>query len=183
MKTTSIIFGILIIIGCANQAQAQRRSFRDMISLGGNFSFNRGRINQSFEVAPSIGYYWNSQIVSGVSLYAIGNYTRGKFNGEKYKQHYYMYGAGLYSRYYFNSNKIKTVNGMFLHTEYEYLKGKEAYEEKFKTTNKLSSHTYLLGAGYRRLIGERFSITGSLMLAISDDPVYSNPVVRIGFEF
>ena len=179
----AFILTALAVFPASLLAQAKKPTFSEKLYLGGHLSFKRGRINQNFEVAPSIGYYWNIHVVTGLSFYALGSSTRGNFLGEPYESKYHMWGGGIFGRYYLDQNKVKTINGLFLHSEVEYLRGKESYKEKKKDSDRLSTHTLLLGAGYKKLIGERFAITTSLMFALADDPVYSNPIVRIGFEF
>ena len=95
------------------------------------------------------------------------------------------YGASLFVRYFPFEKKAIFLKNIYMHSEFEYLKGDGDYKDDtgtyaFKTDNR----TLFSGIGYKQFIGKTIALTANLLFRLNNesDSPYRNPIIRIGFE-
>ena len=167
----------------------QNTSSFDRWYFGGHVSFNHGRSFTMGELAPAAGYFFSESLLVGVNAYYIYYGSEGEFENYRYKSESNFVGTGLFSRYYFQNEKVDFFNRLFAHAEYEYLLGDEKYIENDEPAEILEfdNHSISAGLGCQHNFNEKVGISATILwnisLSNSNYSPYQNPIVRIGFEF
>lgn len=158
--------------------------------FGGNLGFATGSVTY-VEVAPLVGYKLTPKFAVGSGIkYQYFNDTRESYGLSNFETH--VYGLNLFSTYSLFDNLEETlgiagIGGILLHAEYEGLSLERKYFDypTFPSNGRMWLSNYLLGFGMRQPLGERSSV--NILFLWSIDPPkaspYSNPVIRIGFNF
>lgn len=186
-KTILFLLLLIPVMISAQQEPEGKEELRpiDRIFFGGNFGIMFGTIT-SIEVSPLIGYYLTPRLAAGVGIRF--EYFRDKGYSDPYET--MIYGSNVFSRYMIISNlaeglKIPMNIGVFIHAEYEALSLEKSYFEPFAEDGRFIVHSVLLGGGILQPIGKRsaFLLTILYNLNESSRSPYSNPIIRVGFNF
>lgn len=147
--------------------------FENRIFTGGDFGLQFG--SQTYiQIAPLVGYRITDQFSAGITGKYIYYSVKSDYAGFDYKTN--IYGGGIFTRY----NVIEEV---FLYAEFEAL-SLEIPISVFEMNRRIVSGLFL-GAGYRQFIGDYSSLNLMLLFDVIEDQYspYSNPQIRIGFDF
>ncbi len=170
----------------SSQSENEMDTWKSKIFLGGHASLQYGRFTDIFEVSPALGYYIQPQWVAGAGLvYAYHAYAMETQDGLLTSEDNY-YGASLFTRYYFKSEKYKFLNKLYAHGEYEFLLGQFNLVEDNQSFMQTHRHkTPIVALGYKQNLGTRTALNFTLGVALGpkDKIPYRNPIIRIGLEF
>jgi hypothetical protein len=147
--------------------------FIDHMFFGGTFGLQFG--TQTYvELAPIIGYNFNSRLSGGLGL----KYIYYKINDGYYNYSSNLYGGGPFLRYIL-------FEGLFAHAEYEVLNMEVPEPPNYIYYTRQNITSIFLGGGYRQMIGERSSMDFLILYNINHSlySPYTNPIFRIGFGF
>jgi len=158
--------------------------------FGGNFGISAGSVTY-IEVAPQVGYRLTPKLAVGSGLkYQYFNDSREDNGLPNFETH--VYGLNLFSTYSLVDNLDETlgisgIGGILLQAEYEGLSLERRYFDypTFPNGGRMWLSNYLVGFGLRQPLGERSSINILVLWSIDPPKVspYSNPIIRIGFNF
>ena len=170
------------------QTDAEDKELRpiDRLFFGGNFGLMFGTVT-NIEVSPLVGYYLTPRLAAGAGIKF--EYFRDRGGYEPYQTT--IYGGNLFSRYTIIKNLGEGLNiglntGIFAQVEYEALSLERAYfEPPYSEDGRFIVHSVLVGGGLIQPVGRRsaFLVTVLYNLNETSRSPYSNPVVRIGFNF
>ncbi|MFC2115728.1 hypothetical protein ACFLTU_04595 [Bacteroidota bacterium] len=164
-------------------------SFKERIFFGGNFGLTFGNTT-SIIVSPLAGYQVTPRLSSGFGI-----------RYEFYKSNYpgyipfdtHIYGGSVFSRYMVIKNLSEAIgigglnSGLFLHGEYEILSLESKYFDYVNPNpdGRFSLHSFLVGGGLFQPIGQRAGILITVLWNLNEsyNSIYSNPIIRIGFNF
>ncbi len=183
-KILVVLIGFLMII---NNGVAQEKPlsgiskekppiFRDRLFTGGGLGFQFGTVTM-IDVSPLVGYRITENFSTGVGF---------KYQYYRYKDRFgefstSIFGGSIFCRYII-------YNDLFAHAEFELLNYDAELLGSYNvitTSERITTESYLIGAGYRQQIG-RNSFVNFLLLWNLNENVYSlyeNPIIRIGVEF
>ncbi len=156
------------------KAEEPKRSskFRDNLILGGNIGFQFGAVT-FLDISPLAGYqvFKNAFLGIGVTYQYLSWETRGG----GYDTH--TYGGRVFARYII-------WTGIMAHAEFEML-NLDCFDESRYVLARTWVPGALFGAGYFQRVGGRAGITALVLFNAlqSDCTPYTNPVIRIGFNF
>lgn len=185
MKSVIKIFLIILIttplfIRAQNSSSFNKKSKfpdSDRFFSGGDFGLLFGDVTL-IEISPLLGYKFTDQLWGGVG----GTYQYYKNSNYIPSFKSSVYGGRLFSRYY-----IGLIDNLFLHGEYEVLNYDAIFVDPFGYyyQNRITAHNILVGGGYSQPISDRSSIDLMILYNINENSqsLYSNPVVRVGFNF
>ena len=134
---------------------------------GGNLGAQFGSVT-ALNISPLIGYKITERVQVGVgATYLYFNYQMYNFSST-------MYGGSVFGR-------IFVLENVFLHAEYEVL-NIDSYDFPGMRTNIENEY---IGVGFRQPFGERSSYTIMVLWNANETKYspYSNPVIRLGFNF
>lgn len=165
-------------------------SFRDRIFFGGNFGLQFGTVT-NIEVSPVLGYYITPRLASGVGIrYEYYKDTRNFSVYFPFKTN--IYGGNVFGRYTLIQN-IREVTGLhldsriFAQAEYEILSLERKYFEVPPTLEegRYALNSILVGGGIFQPMGERSGLVLSVLWNLNEtaNSPYSNPIIRVGFNF
>jgi len=143
--------------------------------LGGSLGLQFGTIT-NINVAPHYGYYLAKNLSVGLG----GTYQY--FHDTRYIQDLklHIYGGRLFARF-------DILNVAFIHAEYEILAYKTDIYSQIREMEMIFSENTLFGAGYRQTFQQNSKSAGYIMLLFNANETiytpYTNPVIRMGFEF
>jgi len=164
-------------------------SFRDRLFFGGNFGLSFGNTT-SIVVSPLAGLRITPRLDGGLGL----RYEYFKYNYPGYVPfETHIFGGSIFSRYMVIKDISEAIglgglnSGLFLQGEYEML---SLESEHFDLSNsypgeRFSLHSVLVGGGFYMPMGQRsgFLFTVLWNLNESYNSIYSNPIIRFGFNF
>lgn len=163
------------------------RSFGERFLWGGNFSCQFGTVTD-IEIAPVVGYFITPKWAAGVGFkYMFYKYSIDSFS---FKTH--IYGSKVFTNYVLISNMNEYIPlgleaGIFAHIEYEALSLERKYFDYplFPENGRFIMHSVLLGGGLRFPIGDYSSFDFMILWNVNESPysVYTNPIIRFGFNF
>jgi hypothetical protein len=154
------------------EEMSDKPPFKERIFFGGGIGGGFGSTVDYVSVSPIIGYKLTEKLVPGISL--MYRYTNNKY----YTPHISTsdYGISPYLRY-------MVGNGIFLHTEYEYLN----YEYPITPTETVRKGytSFLAGGGFFQPIGRHAGFYATILYNFSYSNngyyPYSSPVIyRMG---
>lgn len=194
MKTVVILLLMLVTVSCIGQdidfsgtspapatqtvenerPPKPRSKFRDNLILGGNIGLQFGNVT-FVDVSPLAGYqvFKNAFLGIGVTYQYLNWETRGG----SFETH--TYGGRVFARYII-------WKGIMAHAEFEML-NLDCFDEDFNGLR--IARTWvpgaLFGAGYYQGVGKRSGFTALILFNAlqSHCTPYTNPVIRIGFNF
>ncbi|MCX6235107.1 MAG: hypothetical protein NT175_10400 [Bacteroidetes bacterium] len=145
--------------------------FIDRLFFGGNFGLQFGTMTL-VEVSPLVWCSITPRLISGVGV------TYEYYKDSRYS---YVYTTNIYGgRVLLNYFVFKNI---FAHAEYELL-NYDAYITPF-TTERVNVNSWLVGGGFRQMIGGRSFMTLSILWNLNETPYspYTNPIIRVGIGF
>ena len=158
--------------------------------FGGNLGFAAGSVTY-VEVAPLVGYKLTPKLAVGSGIkYQYFNDSRESYNLTRFETH--VYGISVFSTYSLFDNLGETlgidgIGSVLLHAEYEGLSLERRYFDypTFPQSGRLWLSSYLLGFGISQPLGERSSVNIFCLWSLDPQKAspYSNPILRIGFNF
>ena len=162
--------------------------------FGGSFSADFGRFNNRLEVMPtlfkkvvpklylgigtSFSFYQfttENSYVDNDELIVYDTTTRSTFIGLNFLAQYYPF-----------ENKTNFMSNIYIHTELEFLWGKNRYEDDFFRENFSSRNTTVFtGIGYKYRINKKLHMKTSMLFKLNqeEDSPYRTQTLRIGIEF
>ena len=157
--------------------------------FGGSFGFSAGSVT-AVDLAPIVGYRVTPRFSVGGGI----NYQYYKANNENYGLPIFetqIYGVNTFVSYAVIQNLdnigIMGLGGITLHAEYDGLSLERRYFDypSFPKNGRMWISNYLAGFGLVQPLGERSSVSILFLWSINPPAVspYSNPVVKIGFNF
>jgi hypothetical protein len=149
----SVLMGFVMCSYAQEPQPKLKRVLDPNLFFGGNLSLAFGDITQ-VDVSPLIGYrLYKSQLSVGAGL------TYQYFSDNRYALKYNVYGGRLFAEF-----SPERMQQFLLHAEYEIL--------------------YLNVTGYKVPIGNRsFMSIMALWCLNSENPLYQNPIIRVGYNF
>jgi hypothetical protein len=173
------------LLGQTNEEDQELRPI-DRLFFGGNFGLLFGTIT-NIEISPLVGYYLTPRLAAGAGIRF--EYFRDKGFYEPYQTT--IYGANLFSRYTIIRDLGEGLNiglntGIFAQVEYEALSLEKAYfEPPYTEDGRFTVHSVLVGGGLIQPVGRRSAFLVTILYNLNETSrsPYSNPVVRIGFNF
>jgi hypothetical protein len=170
------IFGAFIftVQGQYFENPPKKESFKDKLFFGGGLGLQFGQVTL-IDVSPIIGYKLTNRLQPGIGLtYSYCNYKTNNIPIE-----YSTYGGNVFTRFFLFDN-------IFAHVEAEYLNIKVyTFSGSSYRTNRQWIDSYLVGAGYFQKMGERGGISFTVLWNLNESELspYTNPILRIGFNF
>ena len=182
------LFACLTIPGTGAQWE-DAPPIKERFFFGGNFGLSFGNTT-SIVVSPLAGFRVTPRLSSGLGIRY--EYFKSNYPGSvPYDTH--IFGGSIFSRYMFIQNISEALGlggfnaGLFLHGEYEMLSLESRYFDMANpdSDGRFGLHSVLVGGGIYQPIGARagFLITVLWNLNESYNSIYSNPVIRFGFNF
>ena len=184
---------LVSIIPGSLDAQGYEEEFqglRDRIFFGGNFGLQFGTVTL-VEVSPQVGYYITPRLAGGAGIrYEFYKDSRDYFPFVPFQTH--IYGGSIFGRYTLIKNLRESIglsldSQIFVQTEYEILSLERKYFEVIPSglDGRFPLHSVLVGGGIFQPIGGK---SGLLLMALwnlnqTANSPYSNPIIRIGFNF
>ncbi|MCF8373853.1 MAG: hypothetical protein K9H64_19680 [Bacteroidales bacterium] len=167
----------------------------DRIVIGGNFGLSLGSITY-VELSPKIGYKVKPRFVAGIGLKYIYYHENTDYNiggtWYNYKYESKVYGGSIYGQYTLfedlNESIGINIGNIVLYTEIEEL-NVNAYKIDplgfYSDDGRTWITSTLVGGGIYQPIGPRAGIHLLVLYNLTDElfSPYSNPVIRIGFNF
>lgn len=171
MRTKLILFISFLFVSAFSQAQLT--TFRERIVFGGNLGAGFSSNETLVGVAPTVGYRFTERFTAGPGF--VYQYYRYKPLSIETNN----YGAKVFGSYQINDFLIA-------YSEYEWLNLDYVTTDiygKLVSRKRINVGTFLVGGGYRQMIGRNSSIDLMLLFNLNETiySPYSNPVIRIGF--
>jgi hypothetical protein len=184
-KRAMIVFFLNICI-LSVHAQDKENSSRDRLFFGGSFGLQFGTITR-VEVSPLVGYRITPRLSSGIGI------TYEYYNDKTFDIETSIYGGRIFSNYLiikdFNEILPGIINGgLFAQAEYEALSLETKHFDNLnihRGQERFLLHNVLVGGGLRFPLGERASANLLILWNLNEtsNTPYSNPVIRLGFNF
>ena len=181
LRITKYLFITFILINSlVFSAFSQRQSKRvlsDKIYFGGNLGMQFGTITQ-IDLSPLVGYRITDALSAGVGLsYQYYRDDRWSFGDLETN----IYGWKVFGKYFFYEDLFAQVENEMLNLETKYFD----VLNKYPNQDRFWLNCFMVGGGYRQRIGEKssVSITALWNLNQTANTPYSNPIIRIGFNF
>lgn len=176
IKYTKILLVSLLFISSHTIAQNPEHWSKRLV-FGGNLGLQFGTVT-AIDLSPQIGYKVTDRLTPGIGI-SYQFYSDNRRVGYEFKTH--IYGGKTFVSYLLLENVLA-------HVEYEALSLESVY---FKTNyvptdpDRYWSHNLFVGGGYSHPIGAKGSIFLLVLYNLNEDinSPYTNPVVRIGFNF
>ncbi|HBX53574.1 MAG: hypothetical protein A2275_08690 [Bacteroidetes bacterium RIFOXYA12_FULL_35_11] len=190
-----LVFKVLVLLSLVsffNSSYCQykeRETFWDRVFWGGSIGGSAGTIIQ-LDISPTVGYYITNRWSAGLG----GSYQFYKDTRPLYNFQTDIYGGRVFSSFIVIDDLSKVFpvrsNGssVFLHGEIEVLSLETRVFDrlhKYPRKDRFYIDSYLVGIGLKQQIGRRAFINLSFLWNLNEltySP-YSNPVIRIGFNF
>jgi len=186
-QSRNTFFTILLLFASVSIISGQKSKekpppFRERLFFGGNFGLQLGTITD-IQVSPVIGLW----ILPRLAVAVGPNYRFYKYYHERTN----IYGGKSYLQFVVikDISSIIPVGvniGVFLHVEDELLSLESSYWKNPPiTSDRFYINTILAGGGISQQIGRRSSLNIMVLWALNDSDygVYSNPEIRVSFNF
>ncbi len=181
---------ISLVILPEGKSQGEESDGRwERIFFGGNFGLSIGNTT-SIIVSPLAGYRVTPKLSVGTGIRY--EYYKSNYNGYvPYDTH--IYGGSVFSRYMLVPDISEAIgigglnSGIFLQGEYELLSLESQYfdHRNLSAGKRFVQHSVLVGGGLYQPIGPRSGLVLTVLWNLNEsyNSLYSNPVIRIGFNF
>jgi len=186
-QSRNTFFTILLLFASVSIISGQKSKekpppFRERLFFGGNFGLQLGTITD-IQVSPVIGLW----ILPRLAVAVGPNYRFYKYYHERTN----IFGGKSYLQFVVikDISSIIPVGvniGVFLHVEDELLSLESSYWKNPPiTSDRFYINTILAGGGISQQIGRRSSLNIMVLWALNDSDygVYSNPEIRVSFNF
>lgn len=182
-----MIFSILLLfpinsIVFGQKSREEPPPFKERLFFGGNFGLQLGTITD-IQVSPVIGFW----ILPRLAVAAGPNY---RFYKDRFDNTNIYGGKGYLQFVVFQDISsvipIGSHTGIFLHFEDELLNLQSSFWKTTPiTSERFYINTLLTGGGISQQIGSRSSLNITALWALNDSGygVYSNPEIRVSFNF
>jgi len=184
-KVPLLVF-FMVLYMVPTYAQEKKTSMKERLFFGGSFGLQFGTITR-VEISPLIGYKIAPRLASGLGV------TYEYYNDKLFDIETSIYGGRIFSNYLiikdFNEILPGILNGgLFVQAEYEALSLETKHFDKlnlYRGHDRFILHSILVGGGLRFPIGKRASANLLILWNLNEtsNTPYSNPVVRLGFNF
>ena len=181
-------FFILLILNYIPINAREKVPLKEKIFFGGNIGLQFGTITQ-IEISPIAGYRITPRWSAGLGV----KYEYYKDNSYLPEIETNIYGGKTFTSYLLLKDLGEIIPGISNigisgYLEYEALSLETEYFDvlnEFPDQDRFIYHSFLLGGGLRFPVGNRSSVSLYLLwnLNESSNSPYTNPIVRIGFEF
>ena len=165
-----------VVFSAFSQRQS-KKELSDKIYFGGNLGMQFGTVTQ-IDLSPLVGYRITDALSAGVGLsYQYYRDDRWSFGDLETN----IYGWRIFGKYFFYEDLFAQIENEMLNLETKYFD----ILDKYPNQDRFWLDNFMVGGGYRQRIGERssVSITALWNLNQTANTPYSNPVIRIGFNF
>jgi hypothetical protein len=187
-KTILMIAGIITIISRINAqtVKEEKPTFLDKLFFGGNIGLQFGTLTH-IEISPIVGYWITPRVSAGFGI--SYQYYREKL-ATTYTTH--MYGGRIFSTLILvkdlnESFGLPMNGGIIGHIEFESLSLESKYFAVMNPGNKTRFYlnSVFIGGGYRQSLGQRSATYIMVLWNLNEtaNTIYTNPVIRIGFNF
>ncbi len=177
----SILFAFILLLvfePFKGNCQIEKKyKLNDRLVFGGNFGFQFGSVTQ-VDISPLAGYKITPKYIAGIGLtYQYFKDNQGTYGNVETN----IYGGRIFMKYAF-------IPQAFVQSEYEVLSLESRYFDILKIhadKQRFLLHSLLVGGGLKQSIGERSAVNLTILFNLieSANNPYSNPVIRIGFDF
>jgi hypothetical protein len=188
---SGIITALLVVFtgGLSTAQWEEKPPLRDRIFFGGNIGLQFGTIT-NIEVSPLAGIYLTPRLAMGPGIKY--EYYKSNYPGfVPFETH--IYGGAVFARYMVIRDLSEAIGlglnmGIFGHTEYEMLSLERKYFEvgaPLQAEGRFNLHSILIGGGIYQSIGRRAGFLIMILWNLNEtaSSPYSNPILRIGFNF
>jgi hypothetical protein len=178
---------LILLLSISTITSGQERShekppLRERMFFGGTFGLQFGTVT-NIEVSPIVGLW----VLPRLSVAAGPSFTYYKY----YEDETTMYGGKAYAQFVLlqDLNNILPVGlhtGIFIHLEDDFLNLESAYwQTPPYSSERFNVNTVLFGGGLSQQMGRRSFMNIMILWAIQNSgyPIYSNPELRISFNF
>ncbi len=172
----SFVLANSIVFSAFSQRQS-KKVLSDKIYFGGNLGLQFGTITQ-IDLSPLVGYQITDALSAGVGLsyqyYSDSRWSSGNIQTD-------IYGWKVFSKYFFYEDLFVQVENEMLNLETKYFDVLNNYQNQ----DRFWLNCFMVGGGYRQRIGERSSVMLTVLWNLNQtaNTPYSNPIVRVGFNF
>jgi len=174
------VFTFLLVFHFVSNAQyfenpQKTNTVRDKLFFGGGIGLQFGQVTQ-IEIAPIVGYRVTNRFHTGIG----GTYSY--YNDQTFTTplNYSTYGGSIFTRFFL-------FEGLFAQAEAEFLNVEvfNFYSQTSYTTHREWIQNYLIGGGYYQKLGQKSGMFFLILWNLNETELtpYSNPVMRIGFNF
>jgi hypothetical protein len=181
----SLIFIILHFMSPQMSGQNMRQEtppLRERMFFGGSFGLQFGTLT-NIQISPIVGLWLLPRLAVAVGP----NFTYYKY----YDNETTMYGGKAYSQFVILKDLNNIIpagvhTGIFLHLEDEFLNLESAYwQNPPYSSERFNVNTILFGGGLSQQLGQRSFMNIVILWALQDSgyPIYSNPEIRLSFNF
>lgn len=188
-----LVISLLLYGLTAGRLEAQWEeppSLRDRLFFGGNLGLQLGTVT-NIEISPLLGYYITPRLAVGLGIrYEYYKDSRDYLPYLPFETN--IYGGSIFSRFMVIQNISELIglglnSGIFAHLEYEVLSLEKKYFEIPATQEegRFYLHSVLAGGGLNQPVGRRSAFTIMVLWNLNQtaSSPYSNPIIRIGFNF
>lgn len=199
LKAHLIIIGTFLSFLVQAQTAQKQSSFADRLMFEGIVGLQLGTIT-AIEVSPLVGYRVTDNFVTGLGFtYQYSKYKRFYLNTETNQladRKVNILGGRVFARYYFKDWFEGFLEGLFAHTEFEYLSyslnfrvnANGKYVDIFGVPYERGAQSVnvpgvLVGGGLIQPVGGRTYVSILILYNLNEtkDTPYSNPIFRMGF--
>lgn len=171
-----LIFFHFFLFTCTGQSKEQNnRKLSEKIFFGGNIGLQLGTIT-FIDLSPLAGYRITDNLSAGLGI----TYMYFSDNRPQYDISTSIYGGRIFTRY-------LIIENVFAHIEYESLSLESDVFQFWNNNlhNRFWVTSFFVGGGYKQYIGERSSVNLLVLWNLNESiySLYSNPVIRMGFNF
>ncbi len=177
----------------APQKQKEESRFIDKVVFGGDFGLSFGS-STYIRIAPIVGYKISPRFTAGLGpiyiyeRYKYSNYIGGTLETSTYGGKVYASFVALKSN---DDGGIFPLGNLLLYAENEVLSVEPLYLEVTSTSawyyfgERRAIDNLLMGFGLNQPIGRRFGLSVMVLWDVTNNPysIYSNPIIRFGFNF
>ena len=183
------IFCLNTLFLMATNGQEQE-NLKGQYFLAPDFGLMLGSINQ-IEVSPALGYYLTDRLSAAAGFnYEFYSQTRTYLNQPAIKTN--IYGPRVFARYTVFQNlgdflPVGIHTALFAHTEFvsNSLEKKYFVYPNYSEKGRFWYSTFLVGGGISQTASERLRVNVLVLWDTDpgDIPLYSNPIIRFGFQY
>ncbi len=181
-----LIISVLLFVVCSaggQEIEEEAPPVSQRFFFGGNFNLQIGTYT-NIEVAPIVGFWLLPKLAIAAGPSYI--YTKDPYFGDTH-----IFGGRAYLEFLVFRDLDKFIpvgvhTGLLLHAEDEALNmNPYEYGSSSIDIGRTTVNTLLAGVGINQQIGNRASVNFLVLWALDNSPyyTYSNPVIRIGFQF
>ncbi len=204
IKQLVVIFGLLlfqiqlhaqVVENLEPSKQQEKSRFKDKLVFGGDFGLSFGTTTY-IKIAPVIGYKITPRLTAGLGpIYIYERYKYDRYIGGTLQSS--TYGGKVFASFTVlkgsESGGVLPIGNLLIHAENEVvstqplmlqvLQSYPYYHYYFGDRRVIDN--LLLGFGLLQPVGGRFSVSIFILWDVTNNPysLYSNPIIKFGFNF